>query len=142
MVSLERYPCYKKWIGPKPPRYVTKYRDQIKREAQMNKAPRQTMGPAFVERPAPQNYLMKHSKEPVLKPPVPPNHKTTKVHSTPTDYVKLNIISMIRSKPTMPKMLLDDSGLIMKYVYKPDYGQTPKSVLNKRFILALETGWN
>uniref|UniRef100_A0AAY4CNG7 Uncharacterized protein n=1 Tax=Denticeps clupeoides TaxID=299321 RepID=A0AAY4CNG7_9TELE len=33
------------------------------------------------------------------------------------------------------KRIMDDSGLIRKYVYKPDYGKTPKCVLLKKYLL-------
>uniref|UniRef100_A0AAY4CM31 Enkurin domain-containing protein n=1 Tax=Denticeps clupeoides TaxID=299321 RepID=A0AAY4CM31_9TELE len=120
--------CCKKFFGPRPPRYVSIYRDQ-------------TMGPALVEPPAPQHYLIKHSKEPVLssvkpfsyptdlqrKPPVPPNQKRTKVPPTPADYVKTDTRNG-------DKKLLDDSGLIRKYVYKSDYGKTPKYLMDYKML--------
>uniref|UniRef100_A0AAY4CM13 Enkurin domain-containing protein n=1 Tax=Denticeps clupeoides TaxID=299321 RepID=A0AAY4CM13_9TELE len=131
-----RHSCCKKFFGPRPPRYVSIYRDQVKREAQMNKPP------------APQHYLIKHSKEPVLssvkpfsyptdlqrKPPVPPNQKRTKVPPTPADYVKSNIISMLSDTRNGDKKLLDDSGLIRKYVYKSDYGKTPKYLMDYKML--------
>nr|XP_015207455.1 PREDICTED: enkurin isoform X1 [Lepisosteus oculatus] len=50
----------------KPPRYTSKFRERVKKDAQKDKAANRTMGPAKVEVPSPENYLLKHSKEPRL----------------------------------------------------------------------------
>ncbi|GAA6074285.1 enkurin-like, partial [Tachysurus ichikawai] len=38
----------------KPPRYTSKFSEQVKQEKQQNKVPRKTMGPAKVETPSPE----------------------------------------------------------------------------------------
>lgn len=45
-------------------RYTSRFREQVKQEKQQNKASSRTMGPAKVEMPSPDKYLLKHSKEP------------------------------------------------------------------------------
>jgi len=47
-------------------RYMSKFREQVKLEKEVNKSPNKTMGPAKVDVPLATNYLQKHSKEPKL----------------------------------------------------------------------------
>ncbi len=47
-------------------RYMSKFREQVQLEKEVNKAPSKTMGPAKVDVPSPQKYLLKHSKQPKL----------------------------------------------------------------------------
>ncbi|KAL7887705.1 hypothetical protein AOLI_G00054260 [Acnodon oligacanthus] len=49
---------------PRPPRYISKFREQVKEEKQLNKTSNKTMGPAKVDMPSPDKYLLKHSREP------------------------------------------------------------------------------
>lgn len=42
---------------------MSKFREQVKLEKQSNKEKNKTMGPAKVEVPSPEKYLLKHSKE-------------------------------------------------------------------------------
>lgn len=43
-------------------RYTSKFREQVKQEELQNKTSSKTMGPAKVEVPSPDKYLLKHSK--------------------------------------------------------------------------------
>uniref|UniRef100_A0A8C1DTG7 Enkurin, TRPC channel interacting protein n=2 Tax=Cyprinus carpio TaxID=7962 RepID=A0A8C1DTG7_CYPCA len=143
----------------KAPRYMSKFREQVKLEKEVNKAPSKTMGPAKVDVPSPQKYLLKHSKEPKLpekkhfkyeddelhsKPPIPA--RTDKplmgLHSN-KDFIKTNAVENIMAVPRKPqpvyaytkkgdKQLLENSGLIPKYIKKKDYGQTPEYLLQRR----------
>ncbi len=45
---------------------MSKFREQVQLEKEVNKAPSKTMGPAKVDVPSPQKYLLKHSKQPKL----------------------------------------------------------------------------
>ncbi|XP_060759540.1 enkurin-like [Neoarius graeffei] len=136
----------------KAPRYTSKFREQVKQEKQQNKASNKTMGPAKVEMPSPDKYLLKHSKEPKLpqkkpffykdvqprKPSIPAKTERplTAVH-TKRNFVRSNAMENIMAVPHKPqpayihtkhgdKELLENSGLVPKYIRKKDYGQTPK----------------
>lgn len=47
-------------------RYMSKFREQVKLEKDTNKASNKTMGPAQMDIPSPEKYLLKRSKEPKL----------------------------------------------------------------------------
>ncbi|XP_015225652.1 PREDICTED: enkurin [Cyprinodon variegatus] len=97
----------------------------------------ETMGPPKVELPSPDKFLKKHSKQ--FKPPAEPEHfhkppaplrtdkpqiriQSKKVFSQKTDLVKVTPKpSLIETK----KQLLENSGLIPKYIRKKDYGKVP-----------------
>ncbi|KAI4882785.1 hypothetical protein NFI96_017034 [Prochilodus magdalenae] len=143
----------------KPPRYTSKFREQVKQEKQLNKASNKTMGPVKVDMPSPDKYLQKHSKEPRLpekkpftygdevyskKPPVP--SKTDRppmgIH-TRKNFIRTNAIENIMAVPRIPKpaytdtkhgdkQLLETSGLLPKYIKKKDYGQTPEYLQQRR----------
>ncbi|XP_036376114.1 enkurin-like [Megalops cyprinoides] len=139
----------------RPPRYVSKYRDQVRQEAQMNKASHRTMGLAKVELPSPEKFLRKHSKEPKLferktKQVMPCTDDSLKRPTlslrldnswkrTPSkkDFIKANAVDTILAVPKKPQPAyaftkhgdrrpLEPSGLVPKYVNKKDYGQTPE----------------
>lgn len=143
----------------KPPRYMSKFRTQVKSERMQKKATNKTMGPAKVDVPSPEKYLHKGSKEPkhpekqpftsyldkeaVKKPNVPT--KTDKplmgIH-TKKDFIKTNAIENIMAVPKKPqhiyadtksgdKQLLENSGLVPKYIKKKDYGETPEYLLQR-----------
>ncbi|XP_048861922.1 enkurin [Brienomyrus brachyistius] len=143
----------------KPPRYMSKFREQVNQEKELNRAKSKTMGPPKVEVPSPEKYLLKHSKEPRLperklfayadngkekKPQVP--SKTDKplmgIH-TQKNFIKNNAMETIAAAPKKPqaicvdtkngdKQLLESSGLVPKYVKKKDYGQTPEYLQQRR----------
>ncbi|XP_060779613.1 enkurin-like isoform X1 [Neoarius graeffei] len=133
-------------------RYMSKFRMQLKQENQQNKASYKTMGPVKVEKPSPDKYLLKHSKEPKLpekktfsygdvqprKPQIPAKTKQLlTVGDTKRNFVKSNVMENTMVVPHQPqsacaqtkyvdKELLENSGLIRKFVKKKDYGQTPE----------------
>ncbi|XP_055038076.2 enkurin [Misgurnus anguillicaudatus] len=138
------------------PRYMSKFREQVKIEKEINKASNKTMGPAQVDVPSPQKYLLKHSKEPKLpekksfkyedanKPPVPArtDRPLMGIHSN-KNFIKTNAIENIMALPKKPqptyadtkkgdKKLLENSGLVPKYIKKKDYGQTPEYLLQRK----------
>ncbi|XP_028822283.1 enkurin isoform X3 [Denticeps clupeoides] len=128
----------------KPPRYMSKFREQTKLERQANKAASRTMGPAKVEAPAPEKFLLKHSKEPRLpdkkpfsypdntarKAPLPVNTDPAGAGSSARkDFVKTNAMETIAATARRPqpvyadtktghKNLLENSGLVPKYLKK------------------------
>ncbi|XP_034162440.2 enkurin [Pangasianodon hypophthalmus] len=137
----------------KAPRYTSKFREQVKQETQQKKASNKTMGPAKVDMPSPDKYLLKHSKEPKLpekkpfsnrndvqprKPQIPAKTEQPLmgVH-TKRDFVRSNAVENMMAVPRKPraayahtkhgdKELLENSGLVPKYIKKKDYGQTPE----------------
>ncbi|XP_075996506.1 enkurin-like [Genypterus blacodes] len=138
----------------KPPRYTSKFRTTVLREEKQNKCAMRTMGPANVEVPAPDKYLLKHSKEPkrpekkvfsavspktsaFRRPPVPlRTEKPLMGLKTKRDFVKTAHKDIVLKVP-LPiyadtkrgdKHLLENSGLVPKYRKKKDYGQTPRYV--------------
>ncbi|XP_043082452.1 enkurin [Puntigrus tetrazona] len=143
----------------KAPRYMSKFREQVKLEKEVNKTSSKTMGPAKVDVPSPQKYLLKHSKEPKLpekkpfkyeddelcsKPPIPTraDKPLMGLHSN-KNFIKTNAVENIMTVPKKPqpvyaytkkgdKQLLENSGLVPKYIKKKDYGQTPEYLLQRR----------
>ncbi|XP_014893732.1 enkurin [Poecilia latipinna] len=132
----------------KPPRYVSKFRPAVILEHKLTKDAKKTMGPPKVELPSPDKYLKKHSKHP--KPP----EKSEDGHKTRTCAVRKPAVPRRTEKPLMGiqtkrnflqttvmfpmkpkaisvdtkeghKQLLENSGLVPKYVMKKDYGEVP-----------------
>ncbi|NXX80231.1 ENKUR protein, partial [Urocolius indicus] len=138
-----------------PLRYVSIFRPSVKREAQQNKAPCKTMGPAKVAMPSPKNFLQKHSKEPKLPARKKEDSKKLPTLSVPqrTDhpvmgiqsnknFITANAVAAITGLPKKPqpmyvdrrqgeKYLLETSGLVPKYIFKKDYGVTPKYITQR-----------
>ncbi|KAJ8396791.1 hypothetical protein AAFF_G00013900 [Aldrovandia affinis] len=141
------------------PRYMSKFREQVKQEKQSNKAAYRTMGPAKVEIPSPEKFLRKHSKEPKLpekksfvymdgdrqrKPPIPTRTENPQIgmHSS-KDFIRNNAIENLLAAPRKPqpiyadtrhgdKQPLECSGLVPKYLKKKDYGQTPEYLQQRK----------
>ncbi|XP_038147044.1 enkurin isoform X1 [Cyprinodon tularosa] len=122
----------------KPVRYKAKNRlAAIIEQESKQKDAMKTMGPPKVELPSPDKFLKKHSKQ--FKPPAEPEHfhkppaplrtdkpqigiQSKKVFSQKTDLVPVTPKpSFIETK----KQLLENSGLIPKYIRKKDYGEVP-----------------
>ncbi|TRZ04042.1 hypothetical protein DNTS_006378 [Danionella cerebrum] len=143
----------------KPPRYMSRFRDQVKLEKNVNKSSSKTMGPAKVDVPSPQKYLQKHSKEPKLpekknfkyeacephsKPPVPARtEKPLMGLYNDKNFIRTNAVENIMAVPKKPqpayadtkkgdKQPLENSGLVPKYIKKKDFGQTPEYLLQRR----------
>ncbi|XP_064188561.1 enkurin-like isoform X1 [Anguilla rostrata] len=141
----------------KPPRYVSKFREQVKQEKQMNKSSHKTMGLPKVEIPSPEKFLRKYSKASKLSDKITP-FKEENLRRMPIstrsdcswmrtqlrkDYIKSNAIDNILSPPRKPqpsytltkngdKQLLENSGLVPKYVNKKDYGQIPEYLQQRK----------
>ncbi|XP_042366712.1 enkurin [Plectropomus leopardus] len=134
----------------KPQRYISKFRPTVILEEKSNKDAMRTMGPAKAEVPSPEKYLKKHSKEPKLpkktqclrevhstctmrKPPVP-----LRTDIPPMGiYTKRDFIKTAAVVPMKPqsicvdtskghKQLLENSGLVPKYIKKKHYGEVPE----------------
>ncbi|KAF7708989.1 hypothetical protein HF521_018046 [Silurus meridionalis] len=136
----------------KAPRYMSQFREQVKQEQKLNKASHRTMGPAKVEVSSPDKFLKKHSKEPKLpekkpfsyrevlprKPSIPA--KTEQLLAgghAQRDFVRRNAVENIKAVPRKPepasvhtrhgdKELLENSGLVPKYIKRKDYGKVPE----------------
>ncbi|XP_062848081.1 enkurin isoform X2 [Trichomycterus rosablanca] len=143
----------------KSARYTSKFREQVKQEKQQNKALNKTMGPAKVEMSSPDKYLLKHSKEPKLpekqpfsyrddghprKPKLPEKTEQPLMGiQTKRNFVKTNVIENVMAVPCKPqpaytdtkcgdKQMLENSGLVPKYIMKKDYGQSPEYLQQRR----------
>ncbi|CAL8399056.1 unnamed protein product [Arctogadus glacialis] len=144
----------------KPQRYTSRFRTTVVQEKKSSKDAMKTMGPAKVEMPSPDKYLQKNSRDNKLaekkastkagehsythrKPDVPTRSDVPLMglHSN-KDFVKTNVMETTMSEPRKPKpiyadtkrghrQLLEDSGLVPKYIQKKDYGETPE-YLNQR----------
>ncbi|XP_036935029.1 enkurin [Acanthopagrus latus] len=134
----------------KPPRYISKHRPAVVLEYKSTKDAMRTMGPAKVEVPLPDKYLKKHSKEPKLpektqdskearkscnvrKPAVPARTDNPIMGlQTKRDFTKTTTAVTTKPKPTSVdsrnghKQLLENSGLVPKYIKKKDYGEVPE----------------
>ncbi|KAK7881561.1 hypothetical protein WMY93_029970 [Mugilogobius chulae] len=97
----------------KPTRYVSKFRPTVVQEEKLPKRPMRTMGPAKVEVPSPEKFLKKHSKEPRL----PDKPQSAKEGPKPKP------ISV--DNHTGHKEVLENSGLVPKYIKKTDFGKVP-----------------
>lgn len=130
----------------------------MKDEHAANRADHKTMGQAKVPVPTTDNFLKKHSKEPILpdkrefhytdedrkRPAVPPKQdhplmglKTTK------NFITTNAVQNITSVPKKPekifvdtkkgdKNLLEPSGLEPVFIHKKDYGSTPEYLTKRK----------
>ncbi|NWV51909.1 ENKUR protein, partial [Daphoenositta chrysoptera] len=137
-----------------PLRYISKYREFVKREAVKNKSQWKTMGPAKVAVPSPNDFLQKHSKEPKLGPkkkeedgkkllPLSVPQRTYRpVTRIKKNFINENAVAVIKGVPKKPrpfcvdtrqgdKYPLEPSGLVPKYIKKKNYGVTPKYVTRR-----------
>ncbi|KAM8823384.1 enkurin isoform 2-T2 [Spinachia spinachia] len=134
----------------KPQRYMSKYRPTVLLEEKATKDAIKTMGPAKVDVPSPEKYLKKHSKEPKLhektrgpkevrhiatakKPAVPARtDKPAMGIHTQRDFIKTATALPTKPRPTCVdtrrghKQLLENSGLVPKYIKKKHYGEVPQ----------------
>ncbi|KAF7214120.1 enkurin [Nothobranchius furzeri] len=142
----------------KAPRYVSKFRQAVILENKATKDSMKTMGPANVEMPSPDKFLKKHSKEPKLpevtecskkclrtctctvrKPPVPKRTDIPpmEIH-TKKDFSQTTVAVPVKPTPASvdsrkgDKQLLEQSGLVPKYVLKQDYGEVPAYLQKRR----------
>uniref|UniRef100_A0A3B3ZUV2 Enkurin domain-containing protein n=1 Tax=Periophthalmus magnuspinnatus TaxID=409849 RepID=A0A3B3ZUV2_9GOBI len=131
-------------------RYVSKFRPAVVQEEKLPKRPMRTMGPAKVETPSPENFLKKHSKDPKLsdiqpclctpkgldtdsrKPPVPTRTEIPPMGiQTKRDFTKTCTFVTSKPKPISVdtykghKEVLENSGLVPKYIKKTDFGKVP-----------------
>ncbi|NXR23185.1 ENKUR protein, partial [Cinclus mexicanus] len=137
-----------------PLRYISKYSEFVRREAEKNKSQWKTMGPAKVAVPSPNNFLQKHSKEPKLAPKkkeqegekllplsVPQRTYHPVIHIK-QNFINKNALAVIRGEPKKPrhfcvdtrqgdKYLLEPSGLLPKYIRRKNYGVIPKYVTQR-----------
>lgn len=140
----------------KLPRYTSKFKDAVRKEAQQKIAAHKTLGPAKVDVPLPNEYLIKHSKEHRLpekkpfkypdekkRPPVPSKteHPVMGIQ-TKKNFLHKNAVETIMAVPKKPqpifvdtkkgdKYLLEASGLVPKYLKKKEYGTVPNYLIKK-----------
>ncbi|XP_060104047.1 enkurin-like [Heteronotia binoei] len=135
-----------------PPRYISAFRASVKREAQaQSKAPCKTMGMPKFQVPPPKDFLQKHSKTPklpkrkkaqgskkslVLTVPPRTEHPIMGIQSR-KNFITANAAEAILQVPRKParacidmrkgdRFLIDDSGLVQKYLKKKDFGAVPR----------------
>ncbi|XP_061441560.1 enkurin-like [Rhineura floridana] len=138
----------------KQPRYISTFKPSVIREIRERKtAPCKTMGIPKLQVPTPREFLQKHSKEPKLpkrkrmqgmkKPleltvPERNDHPIMGIHSE-KNYIVSNIAEAIMAVAKKPlracvdvrkgdKFLVDNSGLVKRYLHKKDFGVTPKYI--------------
>uniref|UniRef100_A0A3B5MGL0 Enkurin domain-containing protein n=1 Tax=Xiphophorus couchianus TaxID=32473 RepID=A0A3B5MGL0_9TELE len=132
----------------KPPRYVSKFRPAVILEEKLTKDAKKTMGPPKVELPSPDKYLKKHSKHP--KPPESKSTRTCTVKKpmvprrtekplmgiqTKRDFLQTTVMFPMKPKATSVdtkkghKQLLENSGLVPKYVMKKVFSMKRKGIL-------------
>ncbi|XP_041852928.1 enkurin-like [Melanotaenia boesemani] len=140
----------------KLPRYVSKFRPAVIRESKLNKHAMRTMGPIKVELPCPDKFLKKHSKEPKLHENSSKDTQHTQLCTarkpsvlTMTDQpprgiqAKTNFRKASVAVPTKPEcrrvvssrghcQLLENSGLVPKYIMKKEYGKIPVYLQRRR----------
>ncbi|NWH84251.1 ENKUR protein, partial [Aegithalos caudatus] len=136
-----------------PLRYISKFRELAKHEAEKNKSQWKTMGPAKVAMPSPNDFLQKSSKEPKLAPkkkeqdgkrllPLLPPRTYHPVIHIKKNFINKNAVAVIKGEPKKPrhfcvdtrqgdKYLLEPSGLFPKYIKKKNYGVIPKYVTQR-----------
>ncbi|KAJ8314041.1 hypothetical protein KUTeg_008602 [Tegillarca granosa] len=146
------------YCPPKSKRYTSRFKDNVKEQHSTNRHDHKTMGQAKVPLNTTENYLKKHSKEPILpdrrqfeypdaerkKPLVPAKVdqplmgiKTTK------NFITTNAVQNITSIPKKPekiyvdtkkgdKNLLEPSGLEPVYLHRKDFGETPKYLVKRK----------
>ncbi|NWI47712.1 ENKUR protein, partial [Picathartes gymnocephalus] len=135
-------------------RYISKFREFVKHEAEKNKSQWKTMGPAKVAVPSPNDFLQKHSKESKVAPkkkeqdgkkllPLSvPRRTYHPVIRIKKDFINKNAVAVIKGEPKKPrpfcvdtrqgdKYLLEPSGLVPKYIKKKNYGVIPKYVTQR-----------
>ncbi|XP_068160418.1 enkurin isoform X2 [Antennarius striatus] len=133
----------------KPSRYMSKFRPVVLIEEKSVKDAMRTMGPAEVPIPSPDKYLKKHSKEPkspdksqcsreahsctMRKPPVPTRADIPPMGiRTQRNFLKTVTAVQVKPKPISVdtrkghKQVLENSGLVPKYIKKKDYGEVPE----------------
>ncbi|ESP01923.1 hypothetical protein LOTGIDRAFT_199949 [Lottia gigantea] len=146
----------------KPPRYVSKFKDTVKTETTSKRDDHKTMGQAKVPVPTTDNYLKKHSKEPVLptpeqdsgkftygdedhrKPPIPSkDDKPLMGLKTTKNFITTNAVQNITSVPKRPEKKYVDtrngdahnlipSGLEPVYVQKKEFGEVPEYIVKRK----------
>ncbi|XP_034986129.2 enkurin-like [Zootoca vivipara] len=134
-------------------RFVSTFKPNVIREIRERKTvPSKTMGIPKLYIPTPREFLRKHASEPKLlkrrrnqgmrKPglnvPERSDHPIMGIQSK-KDYISSNIAEAIMAVAKKPlrayvdvrkgdKFLLDDSGLIQRYLHKKDFGVIPKYI--------------
>ncbi|KAM4719070.1 enkurin [Anableps anableps] len=132
----------------KTPRYVSKHRPAIILEQKQSKYAKKTMGPPKVELPSPHKYLKKQSKNPeppersehlhktrswtARKPLVPARTENPLMGiQTKRNFLQTAVMVPMKPKATCVdtkkghKQLLENSGLLPKYIKKKDFGKVP-----------------
>ncbi|XP_041367659.1 enkurin-like [Gigantopelta aegis] len=151
----------------KPPRHTSKFKYAVKDEVTHGKAQYKTMGQAKVPVPTTDNFLKKHSKEPILpdkltfqyecgqeakRPAVPPRCDEPLMGlKTNKNFITTNACQNITSIPKKPEKKfadtrigdthrLEPSGLEPVFVHKKEYGKVPNylEARNKEMVRAQE----
>ncbi|XP_015683869.1 enkurin-like [Protobothrops mucrosquamatus] len=143
----------------KPPlRYVSSFRPSLQREMEeTRRAPCQTMGIPKLQVPTPKEYLRKHAKERKLPKCTHEHVKRQPIKAqlplqsdrplmgiqSEKNFVTANVAEAIMAVAKKPlhacvdqrrgeKFLLDDSGLVQRFLKKKDFGVTPKYIHRRK----------
>ncbi|XP_078480427.1 enkurin-like [Lampetra planeri] len=132
----------KEAAAEKSPRCISKFSPMVIRENRSTKSAMKIMGPAKAESTSPERNQTKHSKEPRLPEKTKcskelqcTRNMRTSADKPPTGiYTKRDVTQTKRIKKPQPafvdsynghKVLLENSGLIPKYIKKKHYGEVP-----------------
>lgn len=147
-------------IRAKSDRYTSKHRNDVKASTKAAKTDQKTMGPLKIPCDPPSQYLKKKDRtfEVVKKPegdrynqprkaPLPSSQAVIP-GSTNKDFIKKNAIENITSIPNYPKHitcdtvngnknLMENSGLVPKFITKTEYGKVPNYIVAKKSYEAM-----
>lgn len=142
------------YIKPrKEPRHESKFKSTVKLELKEGRHEKKTLGPAKLSPESPEKYLKKGTGAPPLpdakkftypdqcrKPRVPKhNEKPILGLQSKKNFINTNAVENIMSVPKKPvpkfvdtrggqTNLLEPSGLVPKYLKKPDFGSVPNYI--------------
>ncbi|XP_073532610.1 enkurin [Phyllobates terribilis] len=139
---------------PKPPRYMSTFRDSVKLEEKKNKAAHKTLGPAKVEVPSPKEFLQKHTKEATLahksalydstgrpprclaedkRPPVPYRTEQPLMGvQTNKSFITTNVAEAVMAVPRKPQPIYVDTKKGDKHLLETS-GLVPKYIKKKDY---------
>ncbi|XP_070623257.1 enkurin-like [Erythrolamprus reginae] len=139
-------------------KYISSFRSFLQEEMEAaHKAPCQTMGIPKLQVPTPKEYLRKHSKEyrlpkctyvrdkdhPKKARVPPPSERPLMGVQSEKNFVSANVAEAIMAVAKKPvhacvdqrrgeKFLLEDSGLVQRFLKKKDYGATPEYIQRRK----------
>ncbi|CAF2377442.1 unnamed protein product [Rotaria sp. Silwood2] len=146
--------------APKPPRYESKFKSNVRESSKEGKHEHRTMGYAEEPLPDPQQFLKKKQNDSKTvaqpahtstnkdrsyrKPPVPSIRDVPKMGArTEKNFIQTNALDVVMTVPRKPernvvddrfgdKFPVDPSGLAPKYIFKKNFGEVPVYIKSRR----------